>query len=170
MAGPLYRVRQFLAAVRPRSLDAREQALVRRYLPNRAYELYRAMPVSDQRHSLTILTGLLEAGYTDRPLLQAALLHDVAKRDIGLWHRTAVILMNAVSQDLAPRVASPDPRSWRYPFYLSLNHPELGADAAARAGVDPRAVLLIRRHQSPPDVDGDLGRWQRALKALDDRH
>ena len=130
------------------------------------------MRVSDQRHSLTILQGLLAQGWTDLPLMQAALLHDQAKARIGLWARTLVILLNAFEKSWLPSLASPNPRSWRYPLYLSLHHPELGAEAAERAGLDPRAVSLIRQHQSPPARrEGDeLSAWQHALKALDDQN
>ncbi len=181
MIGPFYRVRQFFAATRARRLDYDELRLARQYLPAGAFELFKTMPASDQRHSLTILRGLLAQGHRELPLLQAALLHDVAKARVRLWHRTVVILLNAVSKQFLPRFASPDPHSWRYPFYLSLHHPEIGADAAARAGLDPRAVTLIRYHQDPlstsangngpgQPVGGDLNKWQRALKALDDRN
>jgi hypothetical protein len=172
VSGTLYRVRQFFAAVRAQPLDAGELEAVRRYLPPDGVALFQTMRVSDQRHSLTILQELLAQGYDDRPLLQAALLHDVGKTHVGLWHRTVVILLNATSRNWLPHLASANPRSWRYPFYLSLHHPELGAEAVAHAGLDPRAVILIRRHQQPPpaQVNGtELDRWQRALKALDDQ-
>ncbi len=173
MSASIYRARQFFAALSARGLNEGEKGLVAKYLPPEAFELFQTMPVGDQRHSLIILQGLLAQGYRDPPLLQAALLHDVAKRRVRLWHRTAVILLNAASKQLLPRLASPDPSSWRYPFYLSLHHPELGAVQAAQAGLDPRAVTLIRQHQSPlaATLDGsDLARWQHALKALDDQN
>jgi hypothetical protein len=181
MSGLLYRARQFFSAAFAGQLDEDESRLARQYLPSRAFELFQAMPLADQRHSLTILHTLLAQGHCEPPLLQAALLHDVAKGQVGLWYRTLVILLNAVSKTLLPRLASSDPRSWRYPFYLSLHHPELGAEAAARAGLDPRAVVLIRLHQSPLPVyskarepasaaGGDIREWQRALKAIDDQN
>ncbi len=171
MAQPLYRAWQFLAALRARKLSREELKHVSQYLPPMGLALFQSMPTADQRHSLTILQALRAQGYADRPLLQAALLHDVAKAKVGLACRTAVILLNAVDKKLVPRLASPNPRSWRYPFYLSCRHPELGAEAAARAGLDPQAVTLIRRHQSPPDEqESELARWQLALKALDDRN
>ena len=178
MAGALYRVRQFLWAARARPLDGDELQLAQAHLPPAALDLFRRMPPGDQRHSLVILRGLLARGYTGEPLLQAALLHDAAKAPIGLWQRSVVVLLNAVSRGTLPRLASPDPRSWRYPFYLSVNHPELGALAAERAGVDPRAVILIREHQDKPDGgnrsdarqwDPELEEWHQALKALDDK-
>ncbi len=172
MKAALYRVRQFFAALRARSPADTELDLARRYLPPGGFELFQMMRVSDQRHSLTILRGLLAQGWTDLPLLQAALLHDQAKARVGLWARTLVILLNAFARPWLPRLASPDPHSWRYPLYLSLHHPELGAEAAARAGLDPRAVTLIRQHQSPPArrEQDELSAWQYALKALDDQN
>ncbi len=175
MNGPLYRARQFFATAFAWRLDEDEARLAHEYLPDPAFELFQTMPLGDQRHSLTILRTLLAQGYSEVPLLQAALLHDVAKARIGLWHRTAVILLNAVSRGLLPRLASADPRSWRYPFYLSLCHPELGAQEGARVGLDPRAVTLIRQHQLPPPIDSVgnepvLFEWQRVLKAIDDRN
>ncbi len=173
MTDPLYRARQFLNALRARPVDGQGLELARRYLPPRAAALFEAMSPADQAHSLAVLQALLDRGYRDRPLLQAALLHDVAKARIGIWHRTAVILLNAVSPDLVRRAASPDEQSWRYPFYLSVHHPALGAELAERAGLDPGAVLLIRRHQDPLPADGpddEQKTWQKALKAVDDRN
>jgi hypothetical protein len=180
MIGPLYRASQFFKAAFPWQIGEDELRLARHYLPDRAFALFQTMPLGDQRHSLRILHTLLARGYRATPLLQAALLHDVAKAHVGLGHRTTVILLNAFSKSLLPRFASPDKRSWRYPFYLSLHHPDLGAEAAAQVGLDPRAVTLIRNHQSPlrPHHDPreksrheepDLTEWQRVLKAIDDQ-
>ncbi len=179
MPGLLYRVRQLVAAVRAGPLDPIDLELVRRYLPPKGMELYQSMPRGDQRHSLTILRGLIAEGHTAVPLLQAALLHDVAKAQVGLWHRTIVVLANAISPSLLPRLASANSHSWRYPLYLSLHHPELGAQAAEQSGFDPRAVTLIRRHQAklPAIAEGQAGteqqmldEWQHALKVLDDQN
>lgn len=176
MGGLLYRVRQFGSAVRAGPLAPADLAQVRQYLPPPGVALFQSMPRGDQQHSLMILRSLLAAGHSDLPLLQAALIHDVAKAKVRLWHRSIVVLANALSPSLLPHIASADRASWRYPFYLSIHHPALGAQAAERAGLDPRAVVLIRRHQaklpaSPNGADTEqplLDKWQRALKKLDD--
>ena len=93
----------------------------------------------------------------------------------------ALALLSIADRDkaLLPRLASANPGSWRYPLYRSLHHPELGAQAAERAGLTPSAVILIRRHQGtlPPggtEQEGSeqwmLDEWQRALKRLDDEN
>jgi hypothetical protein len=184
MAGFVYRVRQFFKSAGARQLSENDLKQVHEYLPRAAFTLFQTMPLGDQRHSLTILRTLLAQGHLERPLLQAALLHDVAKAHIGLAYRTGVILLNAISKNLLPHLANTNPRSWRYPFYLSLRHPDLGAEMAARVGLDPRAVTLIRQHQAQPPhlpkdttkvrhtqrvAESELVVWQRLLKTVDDQ-
>ena len=88
----------------------------------------------------------------DRDLLAVALLHDVGKSDgrLRLWHRVLIVLMEAVRPRLLDQLASDEPRSWRYPFFVHQHHPELGAELAQEAGCSPTTVELIRRHQEPP--------------------
>jgi hypothetical protein len=173
MNDPLYRVRQFLRAAHAAPLSAQENERVRAILNEQALALYQSMPMGDQRHSLAILDALESQGHTALPLLQAALLHDVAKRNVGLVHRTGVILLNKLSPGALRTIASDNPQSWRYPFYLSLNHPDLGAAWAAEAGVEHDTIALIRAHQEHnPVFQGpcapQLQAWHRELKQLDD--
>ena len=49
------------------------------------------------------------------------------------------VLLEALAQPSCERLASPDPRSWRYPFHLYLHHAELSADAAGASRLLPRA-------------------------------
>lgn len=173
MSDPLYRVRQFLHSARAMPLTGAEVERVCAVLKDDALALYQTMSAGDQRHSLNILNELSARGHTASPLLQAALLHDVAKRDVGLVYRAGVIVFNKVSPRAVSRLASANPRSWRYPFYLALHHPKLGAELAARAGVQEYALALIRAHQDKaPIFQGPeaarLALWHDALKALDD--
>ena len=173
MAHPLYRVRQFFDALRAVPLSKHEMERVRAVLNENAFALYQSMPLGDQRHSLKIFDALCAQGYTAPAILQAALLHDVAKRKVGLVHRTGVILLNRFAPKALPRVASASERSWRYPFYVSLHHPEIGAELAQRAGVPEPALTLIRVHQKKEYAfkgtdAAQLDEWHRALKLLDD--
>ena len=61
------------------------------------------MPRNDQRHSLNVLRSLRAAGHDEPALMQAALLHDVAKSTGGvtLFHRVAVVLLKIVRPDWA---------------------------------------------------------------------
>jgi hypothetical protein len=149
-----YRVRQFAAAIAAywAPLRGEERSEARSWLPREAWPLFDGMPRNDQRHGLNVLRTVAAAGYDDRALMQAALLHDVAKSSGRgtLFHRVAVVLLKAVRPDWLARVAqSPAPARGdpRYPFWAYANHPRLGAEMAAAAGCDPLAVTLIRQHQ-----------------------
>lgn len=170
MSALSYRVRQFLRARNAPPLTVEEKRRVRAILNDAAFELYQTMPLGDQRHALALLDGLMAQDCRARPLLEAALLHDVAKRGVGLGYRTGVILLNRFSPMALGRVARADPRDWRHPFYVSLHHPELGAELAAQAGITEPTLTLIRMHQMTtlPFHDAELCEWHRALKTLDD--
>lgn len=78
-------------------------------------------------------------------------MHDVGKSggQLRLWHRVLIVLIEALRPQLLDRLASDEPRSWRYPFFVHQHHPELGAELAQAAGCSPTIVELIRRHQQP---------------------
>jgi hypothetical protein len=146
-----YRVQQFLASLRP-LVTREERADLRRWLPPQAVALFLQMTLRDQRHSMNVLHRLQLVAPDQPDLLAAALLHDAAKtaqpgRRIRLHHRVLVVLMNAARPGWVQQIASDDPGSWRYPFYLHVNHPEMGARLAEQAGCSALTVALIRRHQ-----------------------
>lgn len=170
---PLYRIRQWVRAANALPLTPEECQRVRGSLNDAAFALYQTMPPGDQRHSLKIHDTLVRQGFRARPLLEAALLHDVAKRDVSLRYRTCAVLLNKLSPHAVELVASASPRSWRYPFYVALHHPEIGAGLAAQAGCQELTPALIRAHQTDaPQFDcaqaQSLRAWHRALKSLDD--
>lgn len=175
-----YRLRQWWRAARARPLTTEEWARVRAWLgEGRRLELFATMGEGDRRHALEIADALWAQGarapdLRAGPLMEAALLHDVAKREVGLGVRSAAVLLNGIARDAVTRLAGDNgaaARGWRRPWQVWLRHPELGARLAARAGADPRAVALIRNHQTEnAPLEGALAEWHAALKALDDRN
>lgn len=159
-----YRVHQFVKALcaYTRPLTPGERAEAQTWLPESAWPLFNSMPRNDQRHSLNVLRSLRAADHAEPALMQAALLHDVAKSTggVALFHRVAVVLIKIVwpgwlaRMAQAPAPARGDPR---YPFWAHANHPQLGAEMAAAAGCDPLAVTLIRRHQETSGGAGEQG-------------
>ena len=140
----MYRVRQLVAHVTAR-VDAAEQRRAEEALPATARRLFAAMPVADRRHAIDVAATLASRGHRDPDLIAAALLHDAAKGDrMRLWHRVAGVVLDAVAPGLLRRLARPDERSWRYPFWLYLEHGRLSADVAAAAGCSPRTSAFIR--------------------------
>jgi putative nucleotidyltransferase with HDIG domain len=168
----VYRVQQFFRAagawLRP---SAGSAAQVGCYLTPQAVDLFRAMPRYDRRHALNVLHTLRERGYSDPELLAAALLHDVGKTahpagGLRLWHRVAVVLLDAFWPGLLERLGEEQHEGWRRPFYVQLHHAAIGAELAQQIGCSPGTVDLIRRHESPSRqaVDARLA----ALQAADD--
>ena len=159
----LYRSRQLFASLRPR-LDAGLRAEAFRLLRAPERRLFESMTRRDQQHCLDVYRRLREQGHDDRHLLAAALLHDVGKGRIALWHRVAYVLLEAWAPGLLSRLAAPGQgRGWRQALYRCRHHPQLGAERARRAGSSDQVVALIR-------TDGHLTPDERslALRAADD--
>jgi len=115
--------------------------------------LFYRQHVGDQRHALDVYRTLRDGGHDDLALLQAGLLHDVGKTAgrVPLPYRVANVLLRAVQPAWLQRLASPDPRSWRYPFYVHNQHAARGAAMAQAAGASPTVVALIAAHHDPGD-------------------
>jgi len=138
--------------------------MAQRLLPTAAAALFVGMPVADRRHGLDVAERLVATGVDDPDVLAAALLHDAGKgRRLRLWHRVAGVLLEAVSPRALGRVASPDPRSWRFPFHLYVHHAAISAELATAAGCTPRVGAFIIG-----SVNDDDAHLARALKAADD--
>lgn len=170
-----YRVQQFFAALQAHVAPA-EVAALHGVLPPAALALFQQMPVADQRHSLDVYAALLRAGQRDADLLAAALLHDVAKAGhIRIWHRVALVLLKAVAPGrrvLAWLARPAEVGNLRYPFYVSVHHPALGARQAQAAGCSARTSWLIAHHQAPMTevrgADPALLALLQALQKVDD--
>lgn len=157
------RVRQFVAHLSAR-VDAADEARGVALLPIGARPLFAEMPVADRRHALDVAARLVAAGHADQELLAAALLHDVAKgRRLALPYRVAGVVMEAIAPGVLRRMASDDPRSWRYPFHLYLHHAELSAQQAEQTGCSGRVAGFIRGDVSPRDA-----KLLAALRTADD--
>ena len=133
--------------------------------------LFARMPGPDRRHAAAVAREVQRAlGHeATRPVLAAALLHDVGKIESGL--RTYGRVVATVSG----RVAGPGmAHTWRKQrgyarrVGLYLLHAELGGDLLELAGSDPLTVAWAREHHRPESewtVPTPIGR---VLKAADD--
>lgn len=147
----MHRVAQFIGHLTAR-VDPGEIERARPLLPDTAWALFTQMPTADRRHALDVVGRLVAAGQRDPDLLAAALLHDAAKgHRMRLWHRVGGVLLEAVAPRALARLASPDQRSWRYPFHLYLHHAALSADAALAAGSSSRVAAFIRGSSESAD-------------------
>ncbi len=175
---PVYRAFQFFAALKAYlpgwaggGLTPADTSLAVAILTTPGQRrLFERMPPNDRRHAAAVARTLQQAGYRQPALLQAALLHDVAKcMGQPILYRVLIVLLKAFWPALLARVSesanermsesanerigasSPPPLSsfpwWRRPFVIHAHHPAIGAAWAAEVGCDPLAVWLIARHQ-----------------------
>jgi hypothetical protein len=158
IGGAVSRVRQFLAAVRARVSDE-DMAVLEQHLDSSQRDLFREMSPIDQRHCIDVFKTLLRQGHSDSDLLQAALLHDVGKRGIRLWHRVASVLLEAFWPILLEKLAVNCPQSWLYGFYIYQHHADLSAELAKRSGCSPSVVELIRGHHDPAENECAKALW-----------
>ncbi len=163
-----YRVWQVIQGMWPwdTTEEVREAA---QWLSPPALSLWQQQPRRDRRHSLRVLRTLQRWGQTHPALMQAALLHDVGKSlaRIRLWHRAVWVLVQAVNEGWAERLAHPE--GWRFPFWVLAEHPRLGAALAQQAGCDPDAVWLIAHHQDVAVTEHpSRQQWLACLQAADE--
>lgn len=160
----LYRSRQFFRGFFAK-LTSEDEEQVRQVLSLAEYALFCRMPLDARRHSLNVYQSLLEQGQDNPDLAVAALLHDVGKVaadeagvKLGLWMRIPLVLIEAMQPQLIRRLALPDPAAgWRYTLMVHLEHPQIGAEWAAKAGSSQLACWLIKAHQDKhPSPDKKL--------------
>jgi hypothetical protein len=196
----LYRASQFLAALKAHlpvwvggvrgELGSEDEAFVKTILPTtQQQQLFKRMLPNDQRHAIAVARTLQQAGYSQAPLQQAALLHDVAK-SIGqpIIHRVMIVLLEAFWPAalawLAGWTAGAQTGElatvgrnvtllyscswWRRPFVVHAHHPVIGAMWAKETGCDPTTVMLILRHQDKLDDEPSQDKMLAALQWADD--
>ncbi len=171
MPRAMHLLQRFLGSLRPGGPPAADQAWVEAGLLPSEQALWRRMSGPDRRHAVAVAREVERAlGHeATRPVLAAALLHDVGKIESGL--RTYGRVVATLSASVAGHEMA---EAWRRRrgfvrrVGLYLHHPELGGDLLALAGSDPFTVAWTREHHLPEDrwtVSRELGR---ALKAADD--
>lgn len=155
----IYRSRQFFHSVGA-SIDDEDRAEVARLLTEGQQRLFFSVTPRDQRHCLDVLHALPPEASSDHDLLVAALLHDVGKGRVRLWHRVVYVLARAVSPQLLRLLAS------RIGGVASIvNHSERGAALVEATGASAEVVRLVRHHETAiPDDDPRLA----MLRAADE--
>jgi hypothetical protein len=157
--------KRFFGSLRPGGPPSGEVAWVRSQLLPGEWDLWAAMPGPDRRHSAAVARRVERAlgARAARPVLAAALLHDVGKSASRL--RTPGRVVATVTGAVVgwDRAAAWDSAIGRY-----LRHSEHGAALLEEAGSDPLTVAWTREHHLPPE-HWSVDRLEAdALKAADD--
>ena len=171
MGGWGHLVRRFFGSLRPGGPGEHAEAWVEARLLPAELTLWRRMSGPDRRHAIGVAERVERAlgNEATRPVLAAALLHDVGKVESGL--RT----YGRVVATLSAKVAGPGmapvwqkQRGYARKVGLYLHHDQIGGDLLALAGSDPLTVAWTREHHLPESewtIDPHLAA---ALKAADD--
>ena len=161
--------KRFLGSLWSGAPSRRDASWAMQHLLAAERELWSMMSDSDQRHAIRVARQVAATlgSRATRPVLAAALLHDVGKTASGLgtFGRTAATLAGLLDRRRA--------QGWgvstgvRRRIALYIDHPDLGADQLAQAGSDALTVAWAREHHRPEhawSVPAEIGR---ALRAAD---
>lgn len=143
-----YRFRQFWSALTA-TPDSRTLSEINEILLPQLMALFLQLQPSEQEHSLQIYRKMHDAGWTDKDLLVAALLHDVGKikYPLKLWQRVEIVVLKRIAPETVKAWGQSISSGWRQPFVVAAQHPGWGAEMAEKAGASPLSVLLIKKHQ-----------------------
>jgi hypothetical protein len=164
-------VRRFFGSLRPGGPPAADGRWAEGLLLPGEVCLWRRMSGADRRHAVGVArrAGAELGPRATRPVLAAALLHDVGKVESGLGpvrRAVATVAGLAAGHAAAARWRQrPGPVGWAGSY---LCHDEIGAVLLEEAGSDGLTVAWARQHHLPPErwtVPADVGE---ALKAADD--
>lgn len=155
-----HRVRQFFGALRP-SVGVRDRVEAYVWLTPAQQRLFETMTLRDQQHGIIVMRRARAEAGDDAALCAAALLHDVGKGNVALWHRVAYVLLGTAPR-WRERAASRHGAAWRQALWRLRHHPSLGAGLVAQTGADPDIVRMIRGEAG---TDARLAVLQRADEA-----
>jgi len=166
-------VKRFFGSVVPRGPKPDDADWARSLLSPGETDLWNQLPRADRRHAAAVARRV-EATlgeHATRPVLAAALLHDVGKLDanLGVYGRVVATLSGAVVRH-DPEVIRDWTRTRGFTrrVGLYLQHPRLGGDMLELAGSDPLTVAWTRQHHLPPEEWTVAPELARALKDADD--
>jgi putative nucleotidyltransferase with HDIG domain len=154
--------RRFVGSLRPGGPRPPDERWVAEQLDSQELEIWDRLSAPDRRHAVGVArAAVAELGpETPRPVVAAALLHDVGKLESGLRTPARVVAT------LAGMVVGRERLRGRLGSYL--HHDEVGAKMLTAAGSDALVVTWAREHHLPPAQWTITPRVANALKAADD--
>ena len=158
----LHLARRFAGSLSRRRPSAQDESWARSFLLPGESALWSRLSNPDKRHSITVAREVDRRIGDDatRPVLAAALMHDVGKlvSGLGTFARVGAAVVGAV--------AGRDRPQGRIGDYL--RHDERGARMLEIAGSDRLTITWAAEHHLPPDRWSLDGKIADTLKAADD--
>jgi hypothetical protein len=171
VASASHLVKRFFGSLRPGGPGEHAETWVEaRVLPGEL-TLWRRMSGPDRRHAIGVAERFERAlGHeATRPVLAAALLHDVGKIESGLGtYGRVVATMSAKVAGAEMASTWRKQRGYARKVGLYLQHDEIGGDLLELAGSDPLTVAWTREHHRPESEWTVPRNIAQALKAADD--
>jgi hypothetical protein len=169
--GIVHLSKRFFGSLWPGGPASEDRAWARAQLLPNERDLWNQMSNADRRHSVGVARRVERSlGHeASRPVLAAALLHDVGKIDarLGAYGRVVATLSVSIAGRSAAEEWS-ETRGFTRKIGLYVQHPQIGADRLALAGSDPLTIAWTREHHLPEE-DWTLPRHlATALKDADD--
>ena len=163
--------KRFFASLWPAGPSGTAEAWVVSVLTTDEQRLWRRMSRADRRHAVGVARKVERSlgDHATKPVLAAALLHDVGKVSAGLgtYGRIVATLAGAAAgRTMAD--AWTQGKGFTRKVGLYLRHPALGADMLALAGSDPLTVTWAREHHLPQEEWTLPPAIAHALKDADD--
>src|SRR4051794_16770050 len=163
--------RRFFGSLRPGGPRKRDDERACSQMLAGEVALWRRMPNADRRHAVGVAREVERAlgAEATRPVLAAALLHDVGKIESGL--RTYGRVMATLCGQMVSRETAKAwtlGRGFTRRVGLYLLHPDLGGDLLGMAGSDPLTETWTREHHRRQEDWTLPSHVADALKAADD--
>ncbi len=163
-ARALHLAQRFAGSLLPGEPAPSDRAWVATNLSQDEMVLWDRMSAADRRHAAGVARRVEHSLGEEavRPVIAAALLHDVGKVVCGLgtFGRVVATVVSMTSMAGSNRLPT------RFGQYLA--HDRLGGDLLAQAGSDSLTVAWAREHHRPPERWTVPATTGRALKAADD--
>ena len=163
--------KRFFVSLWPLGPSHDKEQWVRSVLTEHELKLWRRMSRADRRHAVGVARNVeRQLGHeATKPVVAAALLHDVGKvsSGLGIYGRVVATLAGAAAGRTMAE-AWTEGKGFTRRVGLYLRHAELGADMLALAGSDSLTVTWAREHHLPEEEWTLSPAVAHALKAADD--
>ena len=171
MATTSHLVRRFVGSLRPGGPGRHAEAWVEARLLPGELTLWRRMSGPDRRHAVGVAQRVERAlgNEATRPVIAAALLHDVGKIESGLGvYGRVVATLSAKAAGAQMASTWRRQRGFARRVGLYLQHDQIGGDLLELAGSDPLTVAWTREHHRPESEWTVEPAIAAALKSADD--
>ena len=148
-------VGRFFGHIRAEPPGPEDQSFVHQYLNSPCAEMFWSQSFPDQRHAVDVARRVSIALPGDSEAIEAALVHDIGKREAGIGpvSRSIATILDAAHLPMPT------------PMRIYREHGRRGSVEIEGAGCGELAILFARYHPGPAPAGIDPERWNVLLDA-----